>query len=83
MIGAILSFLISLSPLIVQAGLYLISKFIKDKAEKEQASNVFLSAIQSHLDDALKSVAARYGDQKQDEDLKKMADELDKPSPPT
>lgn len=81
MATGVISLLIGLMPIISKLGLWVIDWFIKGQTEKEKAMRDFLAAIQSHLDDALKSVDTRKSAQSQNLELDQTQAQLDSPSP--
>lgn len=67
-----ISLLIALAPLIVSVGLQLIDWFVGDAQAKAQAKTDFLNAIQSHINDAAKSVVLRQDAQQEMDNLTKQ-----------
>lgn len=69
MLTLVLGFLTAIAPLITSAGLSLINLFVSNAADRAAAQKNFLSAIQSHLNDALQSVVTRNSVAQQTADL--------------
>jgi len=64
-----IALLTALAPFITALGLKLIDLFVKNAADNAKAKTDFLAAIQSHLNDAIKSVNESLNYQQQIQEL--------------